>query len=692
MWTDDQLRLLIDERKNKNPQYHDIPAVVGWIFGTTSQIQSMHGLEPAIQDLNVIVGIAMSEIHKYFVRGESRWNITDFLNECELEPFEQKIYCYTKSLKNISNNVKDCRRKSAQWLSDAQVVLGRRDDLLGFLSFKASSRPDTSPVEAAEATDENYRKLECFKSRIEPYTDYKTSRKWNKERSNKQLHLHHSTFMDHGIGTINGGTVGTINGFFATRSSMREIPNLQNNDDPKRRKIDGENPPSPRTPENHIFSSNLIISPTTRSECNDEETDSDGFDADKRDPNNYTFDEFVDGNDEYVSDDDDDQERVFLNDSDAFDENGDDNPYMFQEKNISALFTSYRSRAWQMARESGLSIEDYHEILSLSHILLLQADNFSDLQIKQFSRDTLVDFHKHMRNTCIVKTKVAQGVKTIFRECIEIALDEALGLKEAEKAVEQSFTKSFDCLIDRKSLKGCAGYNTFIYLRTKNIPVKLLKDLLSEGTLTVNIISPILRSFFHDSSIHPAIWPNTASMSAKVRKLANLDPSRAKQPDMIGNVVNNNKSKYEMMFCEITGDGKNNNKKKNNIDLIRLGIFMKDALDLLIKKTGKNHTTFAWQTIVTIWTGYIMVLTASGLYIMFDIGETKLPESIQTCGQFIDGIDNLFTFTEKYEYEVQRLRDDINKKEENIDIPVEIINQLRATLGTQFKEIIKDRK
>ncbi|CAG8614512.1 7530_t:CDS:2, partial [Paraglomus occultum] len=283
--------------------------------------------------------------------------------------------------------------------------------------------------------------------------------------------------------------------------------------------------------------------------------------------------------------------------------------------------------------------------------------------IEQFSGDILVDFHKHMRNMYIVKTKVAQGVKTIFRECIETALDEDLGLREAERSVERLFTK------------------------TKNIPVKPLKDLLSEGTLTANIISPVLRSFFHDASVHPAIWPNTASMSSKIRKLADLDPSRAKQPDMIGNVVNNNKSKYEIMFGE---EGKNNNTKKNNLDLIRLGIFMKDALDLFVKKTGKEHMTFAWQTVVTSWTGYVMVLSASGLYIMFDIGETQLPKSFQTCGQFINGIDNLFTFTEKYENEVQRLRDDINKKKENGNVPVEIINRLRATLRTpQFKEIVK---
>ncbi|CAG8801852.1 10800_t:CDS:2, partial [Dentiscutata erythropus] len=155
---------------------------------------------------------------------------------------------------------------------------------------------------------------------------------------------------------------------------------------------------------------------------------------------------------------------------------------------------------------------------SLSHILLLQADNFMDLQIEQFLGNTLVDFRKHIRNTYIIKNKVAQS----------IALDEDLEPKKAEKTLEQLFTKSFDDPIDQKKFKRM----WFVFLQlTKNIPIKPLKDLL-------------------------IIWPNTASMSAKVCKLANLDSSRAKQPDMIGNVVNNNKSKYEMMFGEITGEGK----------------------------------------------------------------------------------------------------------------------------------------
>jgi len=109
----------------------------------------------------------------------------------------------------------------------------------------------------------------------------------------------------------------------------------------KQARIDGENlqpiynvqipplrvvapPHPPRTPEHQIFSSSSIISPTTRSES-DEETDND-FDADNRDPRNFTFDEYVDDND---ADDDDDREIVFLDDSVAFDESGEDNPVSF---------------------------------------------------------------------------------------------------------------------------------------------------------------------------------------------------------------------------------------------------------------------------------------------------------------------------------------------------------------------------
>ncbi|CAG8716387.1 10766_t:CDS:2, partial [Funneliformis mosseae] len=160
--------------------------------------------------------------------------------------------------------------------------------------------------------------------------------------------------------------------------------------------------------------------------------------------------------------------------------------------------------------------------------------------------------------------KVASSVKAIFREYLETVIDKDLRLKETKKSLIRLFTKSFENPADQEKFDRMQ----IVFLQLmESIPVNPLNDLISEGTLTANIISPILY------------------------------PSRAKQPDMIGNIINNNKCKYEVMFGEITGEGKNNNAKKNSLDLLRLGIFMKDSLNCLIKNTGENRIVFAWQII-----------------------------------------------------------------------------------------------
>lgn len=58
-----------------------------------------------------------NKIHKYFNRKCSKWNIVDFLNECDLEPFDKKIDDYLKSLQNIKAE-KGMRRKKANQLLD----------------------------------------------------------------------------------------------------------------------------------------------------------------------------------------------------------------------------------------------------------------------------------------------------------------------------------------------------------------------------------------------------------------------------------------------------------------------------------------------------------------------------------------------------------------------------------------------
>ena len=65
----------------------------------------------------------MSKIYtdKYFDRKASEWNILDFLNECEAEPFDLQIHRYIKSLEKIASDSEresDCRSETAQILLD----------------------------------------------------------------------------------------------------------------------------------------------------------------------------------------------------------------------------------------------------------------------------------------------------------------------------------------------------------------------------------------------------------------------------------------------------------------------------------------------------------------------------------------------------------------------------------------------
>ncbi|CAB5362397.1 unnamed protein product [Rhizophagus irregularis] len=374
--------------------------------------------------------------------------------------------------------------------------------------------------------------------------------------------------------------------------------------------------------------------------------------------------------DESESDESDDECELRLSVEEmGFDEYVDrnDQPFIFKTKNIPSLFESYRSKALAHAQNSGLIMtKNYHEILSLSHILLLQMDNYSETQVKTFSRETLEDLRKDIKSKLIGKEKVTRDVKSILQEYIEIALDDNDGgLHELRETITESFSIKFNSTAEKEFLRRMK----FLFEHLSyTIPLHPLKEIISEGTLVANIISPVLRIFFHDSYIYPTIWPNTSSTSAKVRKLAIGDPSRAKQLDMIGKIVNNGKFVYESMFGEVTGEGKNNTEKKNLIDLVRLGIFMKDSLDNISRKTGVNRI-FGWQVIVTKWTGYMMTLISPGIYVLIECRSSKIFRT--------------------YEKTIKDILSIMNKSEE-VESNDNFKGWRRSTLGTpSFKKIVK---
>ncbi|CAI2180317.1 6436_t:CDS:10 [Funneliformis geosporum] len=288
---------------------------------------------------------------------------------------------------------------------------------------------------------------------------------------------------------------------------------------------------------------------------------------------------------------------------------------------------------------------------------LLQMDNYSETQVKTFSRETFEDLRKDIKSKLIGKEKVTRDIKSFLQEYIEVALDDNDGgLHELRETITKSFSKEFNSTAEKEFLRRMK----FLFEHLSyTIPLHPLKEIISEGTLVANIISPILRIFFHDSYIYPTIWPNTSSTSVKVRKLAIGDGRRQKQHG-----------------------------KKNLIDLVRLGIFMKDSLDNISRKTGVNRI-FSCQVIVTKWTGYMMTLISPGIYVMIDTGSVDLPRSFEVCNTFLTGLNTLFAFQIAYEKTIKDILSIMNKSEE-FESDNNFKGWRRSTLGTpSFKKIVK---
>ncbi|CAB4387417.1 unnamed protein product [Rhizophagus irregularis] len=106
------------------------------------------------------------QIHEYFDSKSTNWSILGFLEECDEEPFQKKIDKYIKDLEIIADYEQGKRQEQAN------LLLSR---------YREDSQPD-----------------------------FKLARKWEKERSRKQVHYHQPTITD-----INGnmtGNIGTITG------------------------------------------------------------------------------------------------------------------------------------------------------------------------------------------------------------------------------------------------------------------------------------------------------------------------------------------------------------------------------------------------------------------------------------------------------------------------------------------------
>ncbi|CAI2196512.1 19608_t:CDS:2 [Funneliformis geosporum] len=143
----------------------------------------------------------MSNVHKYFDRASEEWEIRDFLENCDMEPFKQKIDCYTKSLEEIANNEGGSREKRAQ------LLLNRYKKKASISAFWA------------------------FYVRNGNGNDRQIAKSWNNERSHSKVYLHQPTITCENISGFNGLISMNKNGIFASGSTISKRDREESDDD-----------------------------------------------------------------------------------------------------------------------------------------------------------------------------------------------------------------------------------------------------------------------------------------------------------------------------------------------------------------------------------------------------------------------------------------------------------------------------
>ncbi|GBC12508.2 C2H2-type zinc finger transcription factor [Rhizophagus irregularis DAOM 181602=DAOM 197198] len=520
------------------------------------------------------------KIHEYFERKTSEWNIIGFLNECNIETFRRKIYCYLKSLENIANTEEGRRRNKAQQLIK-NYNQGQDEDLAK--EWKNEHEADNEP--ANEPTNE------------------------------LSIYVHQPKF----IGCANNG--GNIYGEISVAENIENSSIVMTNKRNQEENLDDEGDRSCKR---------------KRKQGNEDETEQ------PRTPKNKHEQDLESSNDSYFSSDDEIQDNRYVSPTysleDPFTEDTEDEnvvitniPQNFSLSkssesdlfvngvNISEKFRTYINESILHANNKGLYVETHsHEILSLSSILVLIPNSYSTKMVESFGLDVLESIYREYTPKLSIQLDIE--IENMYRSVVKTCLNDS-----RNNAIKLLCAK----IVQKNELM-----NNFCFLildLIRNLPYDKIRNEPSELTLITNYLDNIMKNAFHIPDRHVVRWPNTALTESKVRK---FDGSRAKQPDFVVSVNYQSRASNVIYVGEVTGPSEQGNVYKNCLDLVRIGIFMKDCMDSAVSQ-GAEIKILGFQCIAYRIDFYMLDLRDE-IYILLNLRAILL----ESCDTFIEKLKN----------------------------------------------------
>ncbi|CAO3593173.1 unnamed protein product [Absidia cylindrospora] len=293
--------------------------------------------------------------------------------------------------------------------------------------------------------------------------------------------------------------------------------------------------------------------------------------------------------------------------------------------NLSHAFGKFKSMASIKSQSTGVRMnQDIHEILSLSHILLLNANQHGRALIDCVGRSNLNLYMDQLKKKYLDDVKMNDD---LFQNIIGILRT----LKDKSRKATKVDLMKLALNVDIDDLD--ASILDVLLNCVQKLPDYQDNAPPGEQQLITNFIDPILSPLFHQPDHDRAFyWLNRT-----------VEDTEILRPDGAMYITEQQHTKHAIGFCEVKAKDNEDNSNGVHLDLFRLSMFCKNTLD-----SGLIKAMIAVQVVDSTLTFYLFTLESAGLYVMFELGRMDAPLTYEQLTQFTMKLDFLKKISSTY--------------------------------------------
>ncbi|KAG0059740.1 hypothetical protein BGZ89_000157 [Linnemannia elongata] len=167
----------------------------------------------------------------------------------------------------------------------------------------------------------------------------------------------------------------------------------------------------------------------------------------------------------------------------------------------------------------------------------------------------------------------------------------------------------------------------FLVGAVSKLPVKDMTKLYSESTGLSSYVLPLCQAFMGDPEKMVFLnFVDKTTVSGKSR----TGTKSKREPDLVLELKDkSNKTLCELGIGEGTSHAHKNYKKKNAKDLARIGLGLKDALDLIQDKYGVDDAALVGYQVIAQTMSIYLMRRCGNMYVMIHVHDVLIPDSMK---------------------------------------------------------------